>query len=200
MLKCFDFGVGLKLLLQRVPAARAHHHEDQAAAGQGVLLSPCVFILHLWMLLVSFSSISSNEVHESGQAAIKNSWWEEAEKGKCECWVSPDSWQMGCRLHSPGFTGREAASACPCEPGGDCPGEPLPWGGGRSLPQHGNFRSFLQVAQAIGDCGSASSLCSSCARGKARAMPAFPILMEVRVKQQLCPGSGSRNLEAKAKW
>lgn len=45
VLKCLDFGIGLMLLLQRVPATRGHHHEGQAAAGQAVLLSPCVFIL-----------------------------------------------------------------------------------------------------------------------------------------------------------
>lgn len=42
----------------------------------------CVFILHLWMLLVSFSLVSSNKVQKSGQAAIKKSRWEEAEKEK----------------------------------------------------------------------------------------------------------------------
>lgn len=107
VLKCLHFGIGLMLLLQRVPGTRGQHHEDQAAAGQVVLLSPCVSIL---ILLVSFSLISSNEVHKSSQAATKKSWWEEAEKGKCESWVSPDSWQMGCRLHSPRYWQRGCLS------------------------------------------------------------------------------------------
>lgn len=70
------------LLLQKVPGTRGHHHEDQPAAGQVVLLSLCMFVLHLWMLLVSFSLTSSNKLQKSGQAAIKMSWWEEAEKEK----------------------------------------------------------------------------------------------------------------------
>lgn len=72
-------------------------------------------------------------------------------------------------------------------------------------PSTGTLASFLLVAQTIRDYGSASSLCCSSAEGtrgasakrKARAMTAFPILVEVRVKEQLCPGSGSRSLEAK---